>query len=391
MTDHNTPHPATAQRLHGFGSTIFAEMSALAAATGAINLGQGFPDESGPSSIIEAAVQAARSGINQYPAGHGDPQLVEAVGAHQERHYGMALAPDQVVITTGATEAIAAAILGLVDPGDEVVLIEPCYDSYPAMVQFAGGRARSVKLAPPSFSIQAEDLEAVITPRTKVLVCNSPHNPTGRVFSRSELATIATAAIQHDLIVISDEVYEHLTFDGRQHLPIAALPGMFDRTLTISSAGKTFSFTGWKVGWATGPADLVRVVEGAKNWLTYSSGAPFQRAIAHGLNHEEGFHEKLREELSAKRSLLSDGLSSLGFEVFPSQGTYFVMTDVSPLGFESALDFCRASAESVGVVAIPCHPFYPGNTTNTPHVRWACCKQESVLLEGLNRLSRLKQ
>lgn len=391
MTNDYPPHPATAQRLHGFGSTIFAEMSALAAATGAINLGQGFPDESGPSSIIEAAVAAARSGINQYPAGHGDPQLIAAVADHQGRHYGMTLAPDQVVITTGATEAIAAAILGLVDPGDEVVLIEPCYDSYPAMVQFAGGRVRSVRLSPPSFSIKAEDVEAAITPRTKVLICNSPHNPTGRVFSQAELSAIADAAIRHDLIVISDEVYEHLTFDDHQHLPIATLPGMFERTLTISSAGKSFSFTGWKVGWATGPADLVHVVEGAKNWLTYSSGAPFQRAIAHGLNHEEGFHQQLREELAAKRSLLSAGLSNLGLEVFPSQGTYFVITDVSPLGFESALDFCRTSAETVGVVAIPCHPFYLGNTTEVAQVRWACCKQESVLLEGLSRLSRLVQ
>jgi N-succinyldiaminopimelate aminotransferase len=385
------PHPAAARRLQGFTSTIFAEMSALAASTGSINLGQGFPDESGPVAVLDRAIEAMRAGRNQYPAGHGDRHLIEAVRAHQERHYGLQLDQDEVVITTGATEAIAAAVLALVDPGDEVVLIEPFYDSYPAMVQFAGGVRRTVTLAAPDFRIEADALEAAITPRTRVLICNTPHNPTGRVFTRSEMSVIADVAQRHDLIVISDEVYEHLAFEGHQHLPIATLPGMYERTITISSAGKTFSLTGWKIGWASGPAGLIKSVEAAKNWLSYSSGAPFQPAIAHALNHEEDFHQQLRLDLQRKQQLLAEGLNAVGLLTFPSEGTYFTSTDVRPLGFTSALHFCQTLAAECGVVAIPSDSFYePGEgEAENPYVRWACCKKDAVLHEGLNRLSRL--
>lgn len=380
-----------ANRLVGFSETIFAEMSALATSTDSINLGQGFPDDSGPESVIEAAVAALRAGRNQYPPGHGDPLLIEAVRDHQRRHYGLNLAPDEVVITTGATEAIAAAVLALVDPGDEVLVIEPCYDSYPAMVQFAGGVRRSLTLTAPDFRIDPVALSEVVTPATRVLIWNSPHNPTGRVFDLAELSAIAEVAIEHDLVVISDEVYEHLAFTPNQHIPIATLPGMYERTITISSAGKTFSLTGWKIGWATGPTDLVHAVEGAKNWLSYSSGAPLQPAIAHALRHEEGFPLRLRDQLHHNSELLHDGLAELGLTTFTSQGTYFITTDVAHLGFASGIEFCRTIAHQVGVVAIPSSTFYPSNEAGQTQVRWACCKRESVLREGLERLSELRQ
>ena len=345
--NHETPpgRSRRAERLRGVGSTIFAEMSALAVRTGSVNLGQGFPDESGPSSVVEAAYDAMRAGRNQYPPGHGSPDLVEAIVRHQQRHYGIELTPDQVVVTTGATEAIAAAMLGLVDPGDEVVVCEPYYDSYRATIQFAGAVRRPVTLRAPDYRLDADELESVITDRTRVILLNSPHNPTGRVLDETELAAVADVARRHDLIVVTDEVYEHLTFDGNAHIPIATLPGMFDRTVTISSSGKTFSFTGWKIGWATGPADLVNAVEGAKNWLSYSSGAPFQPAIAHALDNESAFHEKLRDDLARRRDFLCDGLDSLGLEVHVPQGTYFVTTDVSTLGHEDGIAFCADMAD----------------------------------------------
>lgn len=380
-------HPAVAHRLNGYTTTIFAEMSALATRTNSINLGQGFPDESGPASVIEFAAQAMREGVNQYPPGHGNPDLIDAIRAHQARHYGQELGTDQVVVTTGATEAIAASILALVDPDDEVITIDPAYDSYPAMIAFAGGVRRSITLRAPDFTVDLEALEQVITPATKVLLCNSPHNPTGRVFSRAELAGIAELAIRHDLIVVSDEVYEHLTFDDHTHIPLATLPGMAERTITISSAGKSFSLTGWKIGWATGPASLVDAVEGAKNWLSYSSGAPFQPAIAHALNNEESFHQRLRYSLQHKRDLLSTGLRELGLEVFEAQGTYFVNTDVRSLEFANGADFCRWIAEHARVVAIPSQGFFAEVEAGSPFVRWAFCKREELLGEALARLA----
>jgi N-succinyldiaminopimelate aminotransferase len=383
----------TARRLDGVGSTIFAEMSALAVRTGAVNLGQGFPDVSGPSAVVEIAVDAMRSGRNQYPPGHGAPELVDAVRRHQERHYGLELAPEEVVVTTGATEAIAAALLGLVDPGDEVVVLEPFYDSYRAMIQFAGGVRRAVTLRAPEFRFDPAELEAAVTERTRLLLVNTPHNPTGTVLTPDELRAIADVAIRNDLVVVTDEVYEHLTYDDARHVPLATLPGMFERTLTISSSGKTWSFTGWKIGWASGPADLVAAVEGAKNWLSYSSGAPFQPAIAAALDQHDDFHVALREDLAAKRDLLCRGLDKLDVDVFVPQGTYFVTTDVRRLA--AALDapdgiaFCHALAERAGVVAIPAQVFYDDLDEGRHLVRWAFCKERAVLEEGIARLGRL--
>jgi N-succinyldiaminopimelate aminotransferase len=370
------------------GSTIFAEMSALAVRTGSVNLGQGFPDVSGPESVIETAYEAMRSGRNQYPPGHGSPELVDAVRRHQQRHYGLELTPDQVVVTTGATEAIAGAVLGLVDPGDEVVVCEPYYDSYRATIQFAGGVRRPVTLRAPDYRLDLAELEAAVTERTRVILLNTPHNPTGRVLDEAELSGVAEVAQRHDLVVVTDEVYEHLVFDDHRHVPIATLPGMFDRTVTISSSGKTFSLTGWKIGWATGPADLVAAVEGAKNWLSYSSGAPFQPAIAHALDHEARFHHRLRDDLAARRDFLCQALASLGMQVHVPQGTYFVTTDVSSFGHADGMAFCHALAERAKVVSIPSQAFYEEGSQEGRHlVRWAFCKEQDVLDEGVARLA----
>jgi N-succinyldiaminopimelate aminotransferase len=375
-----------ARRLEGVGSTIFAEMSALAVRTGAVNLGQGFPDTSGPAAVVDVAVEAMRAGRNQYPPGHGAPELIEAVIEHQQRHYGIPLSAEQVVVTTGATEAIAAALLGLVDPGDEVVVLEPYYDSYRAMIQFCGGVRRPVTLRAPDFRLDPAALEAAVTERTKLLLVNSPHNPTGTVLSRVELEAVADVARRHDLVVVTDEVYEHLTYDDRPHIPLATLPGMFERTLTISSSGKTFSLTGWKVGWASGPSYLVAATESAKNWLSYSSGAPFQPAIAHALLKEEGFVDALRAELVVKRDRLCAALAELDMDVVVPQGTYFVTTDVSRYGHADGHSFCLAMAREAGVVAIPEQVFYDDADAGRHLVRWAFCKEESVLEEGIRRL-----
>jgi N-succinyldiaminopimelate aminotransferase len=381
-----------ARRLDGVGTTIFAEMSALAVRTGSVNLGQGFPDLSGPDSVVEAAYDAMRAGRNQYPPGRGAPELVDALIRHQQRHYGLDLAPENVVVTTGATEAIAGALLGLVDPGDEVIVWEPYYDSYRAMIQFAGGVRRPVTLRAPDYRCDIDELEAAVSDRTKLILLNTPHNPTGHVFDASELAAVAEVALRHDLVVVTDEVYEHLTFDDHAHVPIATLPGMFERTVTISSSGKTFSFTGWKIGWATGPADLVAAVEGAKNWLSYSSGAPFQPAIAQAFDHESVFHQQLREDLQKKRDFLCAALDSLsydglGLEVHVPQGTYFVTTDVSAMGYVDGKAFCAAMAERAKVVAIPNQVFYEDDSAEGRHlIRWAFCKEQDVLEEGIRRL-----
>ena len=376
-----------AARLDGIGSTIFAEMSALAVRTQAINLGQGFPDEDGPSSVVEVAVEAMRAGRNQYPPGHGTPEMVSAVIEHQRACYGLELEPPQVVVTTGATEAIAGAILGLVDPGDEVVVLEPYYDSYVAMIQIAGGVRRPVTLRAPDFRLDLGLMQAAISERTKLILLNTPHNPTGTVLTRAELEGVARLAIEHDLVVVTDEVYEHLVFDGSEHVPIATLPGMAERTLSISSSGKTFSFTGWKIGWATGPAELVAAVEGAKNWLSFASGAPLQPAIAHALTHELAFPRALRADLQAKRDLLCEGLGKLDVDVRVPEGTYFVTTDVRRLGWADGLAFCLALPERAGVVAIPSQAFYDDQEEGRHLVRWAFCKSEDVIREGLARLA----
>lgn len=378
---------AHAHRLDGIGSTIFAEMSALAVRTGSVNLGQGFPDEEGPAEVIEAAVAALRGGRNQYPPGHGTPELLDAVIAHQHRHYGLEIGRENVVITTGATEAIAAALLGLVDPGDEVVVLEPYYDSYVAMIQMAGGVRRPVTLRAPDFRLDLDEMAAAISPRTRLILLNTPHNPTGTVLTRAELEGVAALAIEHDLVVVTDEVYEHLTF-GVEHVPIATLPGMAERTVSLSSIGKSFSVTGWKVGWATGAADLVAAVEGAKNWLTYVSGGPLQPAAALALDEHDDFHEQLARDLETKRDLLCDGLAGLGLTVYRPDGTYFATADVAGLGWPDARSFCLALPERAGVVAIPSQVFYDDQAEGRHLVRWAFCKRPEVIEEGLARLAR---
>ena len=376
---------AHAHRLDGIVSTIFAEMSALAVRTGSVNLGQGFPDEDGPAVVIEAAVAALRGGRNQYPPGHGTPELLDAVIAHQRRHYGLELGRENVVATTGATEAIAGALLGLIDPGDEVVVLEPYYDSYVAMIQMAGGVRRPVTLRAPGFRLDLDEMAAAITPRTRLILLNTPHNPTGTVLTRAELEGVAELARHHDLVVVTDEVYEHLTY-GVEHVPLATLPGMFERTVTISSAGKSFSVTGWKIGWASGPPPLVAAVEGAKNWLSYASGAPLQPAVALALDEHDSFHTGLAAELREKRDLLCDGLAALGLTVHRPDGTYFATTDVGELGHRDGRAFCLALPERAGVVAIPSQVFYDDRSVGRHLVRWAFCKRREVIAEATDRL-----
>ncbi len=324
--------PALNRRLDGLGTTIFAEMSALAVSTGAINLGQGFPDTDGPESVREAAVRALRDGRgNQYPPGAGVPELRHAVAAHQQRFYGLDFDPDtEVLVTAGATEAIAAAMLALLEPGDEVIAFEPFYDSYAACIAMAGAVRVPLTLHAPDFRPDLDALRAAVTPRTRLILLNTPHNPTGMVLTPGELAAIADLAVERDLLVVTDEVYEHLTFDGVAHLPLAALPGMRDRTVSISSAGKTFSFTGWKVGWVTRPRELVAAVRTAKQFLTYVASGPFQYAVAEALALPDTYYTAFRDDLAAKRDLLAAGLTDAGFEVFRPAGTYFITTDIAP-------------------------------------------------------------
>ena len=378
-----------APHLSGLGTTIFAEMSALAVSTGSINLGQGFPDVDGPDAIAEEAVAAIREGRgNQYPPGQGVPELLAAVAAHQQRWYGITLDPsEEVLVTAGATEAIAAAMLALVDEGDEVVALEPYYDCYRAAIMLARGRPVPVRLEPPHFRLDEQRLRDAISDRTRVIMLNSPHNPTGAVLDRAELDAIARVAIEHDLVVVSDEVYEHLCFDS-PHIPITTLPGMRERTVTISSAGKTFSFTGWKVGWVTGPGDLVTAVRTTKQFLTFVSSGPFQYAMAYALDQQMAWVEGLRESLADRRDLLTSGLTTIGFDAHRPRGTYFVTTDVRPLGWDSAEAFCRQLPDRAGVVAVPCAVFYdsPG-AAEQALVRWTFSKQEHVLKDALDRLS----
>jgi len=371
----------TAHRLDGIPPTIFTTMSALAA------LGQGFPDADGPASVLEAARTAIASGANQYAPGNGVAVLRQAIARHQQRHYGLELDPDrQVVVTTGCTEGIAAALLGLVDPGDEVVVLEPYYDSYVAMIQMAGGVRRPVTLRAPDFRLDVDELRAAVGPRTRFVLLNSPHNPTGTVLTPDELQAVADLAVERDLVVITDEVYEHLTFGDHAHVPLATLPGMSERTLTLSSAGKSYSVTGWKVGWATGPAELVGAVLAAAQWLTFTSGAPLQPAVAHGLDHEPTWPQTLAASLEKRRDLLCDGLAALGLGVRRPEGTYFALTDISSLGWTDGMEFCLALPERAGVVAIPTQPFHDSRAGDQL-VRWAFCKEVDVIEKGLRRLA----
>lgn len=376
-----------AHRLEGIPPTIFSEMSALAVRTQSVNLGQGFPDVDGPPEVIARAVAALESGQNQYAPGLGIPALRQAIARHQLRHYGLELDPDsQVVVTTGCTEGIAAALLGLVDPGDEVIVLEPYYDSYTAMIQMAGGVRRPVTLRGPDYRLDPDELRAAVTSRTRFVLLNSPHNPTGTVLTREELQAVADVAVEHDLVVITDEVYEHLVYDGHEHVPLATLPGMFERTLSLSSAGKSYSFTGWKVGWATGPAELVGAVLAAKQWLTFTSGSPLQPAVAYALDEEPDFPVRLAAELRERRDLLCAGLAEVGLDVRVPEGTYFATTDISALGWPDGRSFCLALPERAGVVAIPTQVFYDSDA-GRQLVRWAFCKETEVIQEGLRRLA----
>jgi N-succinyldiaminopimelate aminotransferase len=377
------------ERLAGFGTTIFAEMSALAVRTGALNLGQGFPDTDGPAEVLEAAVQAIRDGHNQYPPGPGIPALRRSIADHRMRFHGQAFDPDgEVLVTTGATEAIAAALLALCESGDEVVCFEPYYDSYAACIALAGAERRVVTLRPPDWAVDPDELAAAFSSRTRLVLLNSPHNPTGKVFSREELELIAGHCRERDLLVVSDEVYEHLVFEG-EHLPPATLPGMADRTLTVSSGGKTFSVTGWKVGWACGRPELITAVQTAKQFLTFVSGAPFQHAIARALALPDAYFAHFTEDLRKKRDRLCAGLEAAGLEVHRPAGTYFVNVDIRPRGEEDGLAFCLSLPERAGVVAVPTVVFYDDRAVGRPLVRFAFCKRDEVIDEAAARLARL--
>ena len=376
-------------RLRPFTSTIFAEMTALAARTGAVNLGQGFPDTDGPAGMLEVARSAIASGHNQYPPGSGIPELRNAVAEQRAACYGLVHDPDtEVLVTVGATEAISAALLALVGQGDEVLLIEPYYDSYPAAVALAGATRRCVPLVADGdrFAVDLDALAGAITPATKALLLNSPHNPTGTVLRRCELAALAALAVEHDLLVIADEVYEQLVFDGEPHLPIATFPGMAQRTLSVSSAGKTFSVTGWKIGWVCGPAHLVAAVRAVKQFLTFVGGAPLQPAVAHALRAEHGWVAQHRAALQDKQRRLAAGLRAAGFGVLRSEGTYFICADIRPLGYCDGVEFCRDLPGRTGVVAIPVQVFVDDPAQWRHLVRFAFCKRDEVLDEAIARL-----
>ena len=388
----------TVQRLQPYAVTIFAEMSALAARIGAVNLGQGFPDEDGPAEMLKQAQQAIADGVNQYPPGLGIPALREAIAQQRTRQYGIEYDPaSEVLVTVGATEAIAASVLGLVEPGDEVLVIEPFYDSYSPVIAMAGARRVAVPMVRDGrgFALDLDALRAAVTRRTKALIVNSPHNPTGSVLTDDELQALAELTTDADLLVITDEVYEHLVFDDRRHLPLAKYPGMAERTVTISSAAKMFNCTGWKIGWACGATDLIAGVRAAKQYLSYVGGAPFQPAVAYALNNEEQWVTELRNSLQVKRNKLSGALKDIGFDVHDSAGTYFLCADPRPLGFDDSTSFCAQLPERTGVAAIPmsafCDPHSPHFDDWNHLVRFAFCKRDDTIDEAISRLATLRR
>ncbi|MEV5649345.1 pyridoxal phosphate-dependent aminotransferase [Nocardia sp. NPDC052254] len=379
----------TVARLRPFGATIFAEMTELAVRHDAVNLGQGFPDTDGPAAMLEVARTAIAEGGNQYPPGRGMPVLRRAIATDRRLRYGTDYDVDrEVLVTVGATEALAAAVLGLAEPGSEVVLIEPYYDSYAAVVALAGATRRTARLVPdgPGFALDLDSLRAAITPKTRMLLLNTPHNPTGAVFSRTDLEAIADLAREHDLVVVSDEVYEHLVYDGNTHISISTLPGMYERTVVVSSAAKTFSVTGWKIGWACGPAPLIDGVIAAKQFLSFVGGGPFQPAVAYALEHEQAWVRELRDSLSDKRIRLSEALDDAGFTVKRSDATYFVCADISALTSADALTFCRELPERLGVAAVPLSVFADDRAAWDRSIRFAFCKRDDTLDEAVRRL-----
>ncbi|MFM8601805.1 MAG: pyridoxal phosphate-dependent aminotransferase [Actinomycetota bacterium] len=389
-----TPRPPLASRLEGFGASIFAEMTALAVSTGSVNLGQGFPDYDGPADVLRIAREQIAAGANQYPPGTGLPELRLAITEHQQRFWGLRHDPDtEVLVTMGATEAIAGALLGMLDTGDEVIVFEPLFDTYAACVSLAGAVLSPVTLRPDSsgrFGFDGEDLQRAVTPRTRMILLNSPHNPTGTVFTREELQAIADVALRHDLTVVSDEVYEHLVFDGARHVPVATLEGMAERTVTVSSGGKSFNTTGWKIGWACGPAPLVNAVRMAKQLFTFAGGTPFQPAIAAGLRLPDSYFSSLSTDLQAKRDVLMAALSQAGLAPYASAGTYFVTADVRARRADGdGTAFCREMPAACGVVAIPAGVLYsPANSAEGRHiVRFAFCKQMPTIEEAARRLA----
>jgi len=374
-----------------FGTTIFAEMTALATRTGSVNLGQGFPDTDGPPSMLDAACAAIRAGINQYPPGPGMPALRAAIARQRTERYGLDYDPDgEVLVTVGATEAVAASLLALCGPGDEVVVFEPYYDSYAASIALAGAVRRPVTLRPDvdgRFTFDPADLRAAVGPRTRALLVNTPHNPTGTVFTRDELAAIAQVCVDADVIAITDEVYEYLTFDDATHIPLATYPGMRERTVSISSAGKTFSVTGWKIGWVCAPVALRGAVQAVKQFTTFTANGALQLAVAHALDNEMPWVEGNRAALQTKRDRLAAGLRGGGFGVHLPAGTYFVQADVRPLGIDDAAGYAWALPERVGVAAIPTEVFYDDKAAGRPFVRFAFCKRDEVIDDAVRRLT----
>jgi N-succinyldiaminopimelate aminotransferase len=383
--------PYLSAKLQGLGTTIFGEMSALAVATDSVNLGQGFPDTDGPRAVLDAAIAAINGGQNQYPPLIGVPTLRTAIAEHQQRFYGISVDPDtEVLVTCGASEALAATLIALLDTGDEVVTFEPTYDMYAACAAMSGATIRPVTLRPPAYAADIDEVRTAINPRTKLILLNTPHNPTGKVFTRDEMIAISELAIEHDLIVVTDEVYEHLIFDSFEHVAMATLPGMRERTITISSGGKTFNTTGWKVGWVVGPPALVTAVRTAKQYLTYVHSGPFQPAIAVGLRLPDAFFAEIGADLQAKRDRLCAGLTETGFEVFRPSGTYFVTVDIRPLRSDGdGYAFCRDLPHRCGVVAIPNEVFYTDRRRGRHLVRFAFCKRFEVLDEAVSRLKAL--
>lgn len=381
------------QRLRPHASTIFAEVSDAARAHGAINLGQGFPDTEGPASMLQLAADViAAGGHNQYAPGRGVPELRAAVARQISRDEGLDYDPDsEILVTVGATEGIAAALLGLVEPGSEVVVIEPYYDSYAAVVDLAGARRRTVPLVPSgeTFVLDCDALAAACSDATSAVIVNSPHNPTGTVLSDSDLEAIAEQCREHDIVAISDEVYEHLVFDGGRHRSIARLEGMRERTVRVSSAAKSLSCTGWKIGWITAPAELIAGAMAAKQYLSFSSGTPLQLAVAHALDHEQSWIGELRAQLQSQRDQLRAALVGLGMEVSRCEGTYFLVADARPLGYDDATDLCRRMPGDIGVAAVPFSPFVDDTASWAHLTRFAFCKRPEVLTEAAGRLEGL--